>query len=71
MNAKIEEARLRRVATRQGLEMRKSRRRDPRASDYGRFAFVNVRTGFVDHGDAPLVGIFLFTLDEARKYLEG
>ncbi len=34
---KVVENRLRRVAQRQGLELRKSRRRDPRAYDYGRY----------------------------------
>ena len=39
---KIRENRLRRMAERQGLELRKSRRRDPRAKDYGRWYIVDV-----------------------------
>ena len=34
---KIRENRLRRAAQRQGLVLVKSRRRDPRATDYGRY----------------------------------
>jgi hypothetical protein len=34
---KIRENRLRRMAERQGLALQKSRRRDPRAMDYGRY----------------------------------
>lgn len=39
---KVRENRLRRMAERQGLELRKSRRRDPRAMDYGRWYIVDV-----------------------------
>jgi hypothetical protein len=39
---KVRENRLRRMAERQGLELRKSRRRDPRAKDYGRWYIVDV-----------------------------
>jgi hypothetical protein len=35
MTEKVRENRLRRMAERQGLALRKSRRRDPRAIDYG------------------------------------
>jgi hypothetical protein len=39
---KVRENRLRRMAERQGLELRKSRRRDPRAKNYGRWYIVDV-----------------------------
>lgn len=39
---KVRENRLRRMAERQGLELRKSRRRDPRAKDYGRWYIVDI-----------------------------
>ena len=39
---KVRENRLRRMAERQRLELRKSRRRDPRAKDYGRWYIVDV-----------------------------
>lgn len=37
MEEKVRENRLRRMADRQGLRLVKSRRRDPRALEYGRF----------------------------------
>jgi hypothetical protein len=39
---KVRENWLRRMAERQGLELRKSRRRDPRAKDCGRWYIVDV-----------------------------
>jgi hypothetical protein len=38
---KVRENRLRRMAERQGLRLVKSRRRDPRAIDYGTYMLVN------------------------------
>ena len=38
---KVRENRARRMAQRQGLELRKSRRRDPNAIDYSRYWLVN------------------------------
>jgi hypothetical protein len=38
---KVRENRLRRMAARQGMELRKSRRRDPRAIDYGQYWLVD------------------------------
>jgi len=37
---KVRENRLRRMAERQGYKLEKSRRRDPRATDYGQLALV-------------------------------
>ena len=37
---KVRENLLRRMAERQGYKLEKSRRRDPRATDYGTFALV-------------------------------
>ena len=39
---KVRENRLRRAAARQGLQLQKSRRRDPRASDFGMYYVVQV-----------------------------
>jgi hypothetical protein len=39
-NDKIRENRLRRMANRQGLQLRKSRRRDPLANDYGAYWLI-------------------------------
>jgi hypothetical protein len=38
---KIRENRLRRAASRQGLSLRKSRRRDPQALEYGRYWLID------------------------------
>lgn len=64
------EARLRNTAKRQGLILTKSRRRDPRAVDYGLyFLAVNESPGWrgrpsVNHGQG-------MTLDEVETYLLG
>ena len=56
MNAKtkVRENRLRRIASRQGLRLEKSRQRDPMALDYGKYRLVNGRPGhiyvFIDRG---------------------
>lgn len=42
---KVVENRLRRVARRQGLELHKSRARDPRDQTYGRYRLVSVTLG--------------------------
>jgi hypothetical protein len=44
---KIRENRLRRAAQRQGLALTKSRRRDPRAYDFGTFMLVDTSTNAV------------------------
>lgn len=59
---KVRENRLRRAAERQGLRLVKSRRRDPRALDYGRWEILN--------GDGRPVTDGL-TLDDVEAYLHG
>jgi hypothetical protein len=61
---KVREDRLRRMAQRQGLTLRKSRRRDPRALDYGRYWLV-------DANNVVLSSDLLITLDEAERRLTG
>lgn len=66
---KVRENRLRRMADRQGLRLEKSRRRDPRALDYGTYRLVNAQTGTVESwGDSSLYGM---TLDDIEKQLTG
>ena len=66
---KVFENRLRRMAKRQGLRLEKTRRRDPRALDYGKYMLVNVETNAVvfgadsSHADA--------TISQIAAYLEG
>jgi hypothetical protein len=47
---KVREQRARRAAKRQGLELVKSRRRDPRALDYGGYMLVDASTRRVVYG---------------------
>jgi hypothetical protein len=60
---KVRENRVRRAAERQGLQLEKSRRRDPRAIDFGRYWLRN--------GDAIVCGDSRTgaTLDEVEQYL--
>ena len=50
--SKVEDARLRRVARRQGLVLQKSRRRDPRALDFGLYCIINPEHGGTIHADS-------------------
>ncbi len=64
---KVRENRLRRMAERQGLALRKSPRRDPRAVDYGGYMLVDIGTNTVIAGS----GAFAFTLslDDVEAWL--
>src|SRR5262249_32001824 len=61
---KVRENRLRRMASRQGLRLEKSRQRDPMALDYGKYRLLNGRPGhiyvFIGQGD----------LDQVEDWLE-
>ena len=61
---KVRENRLRRAAGRQGLRLVKSRRRDPRAYDYGRYWLQG-------ENRALLTSEYGVTLDEVEKFLSG
>ena len=63
MDAKVRENRLRRTAARQGLELRKSRRRDKRALDYGAYWLVDSNGGLAAGGEWGT------SLDEVEAYL--
>ena len=68
------EARLRRAAVRQGLTLRKSRRRDPRALDFGRYWLIRGDETMVSAvlGDPDVLGGERgVTLDEVEAYLTG
>ena len=62
--SKVDEDRVRRMATRQGLILNKSRRRDPLAYDYGAF-WLLAETGHIVAGDER-VGM---SLEEAESWL--
>lgn len=61
---KIRENRLRRAAERQALRLVKSRRRDTRAADYGRYWLVEPNTNAIESG-----GQFGLSLDDVEEYL--
>lgn len=61
---KVRENRLRRMAQRQGLILRKSRRRDWRANDYGTYTLTNMHNNALEYGQYGIIG-----LDEIEKYL--
>lgn len=61
---KVRENRLRRAAARQGLALAKSRRRDPRALDFGLYWLTDQDGAFV----TPESGT---DLDEIERYLTG
>lgn len=64
---KVRENRLRRMAERQGLELQKSRRRDPRAYDYGTYQLIDPYTNTIAVGDTNRG--YGLTLDEVEKAL--
>jgi len=61
---KVRENKLRRMAERQGRKLEKSRRRDPRAVDYGGYMLLDARTNAVIAGDSPFA--YSLTLDDVE-----
>jgi len=59
---KVRENRLRRAAERQGLALSKSRRRDPRALDYGTYTLTDLAT-------REIVSDKKSDLDDIERYL--
>lgn len=70
---KVRENKLRRMAERQGLKVIKSRRRDPRAVDYGRYWLVEVQGPGGDARSRLIVagGDFGLSMDELEDELNG
>lgn len=66
---KSAENRLRRRAAQVGLELKKSRRRDPQSPDYDRYALVDTRTGRAVGGEQPVGGIYHLTVEEVEETL--
>lgn len=66
---KIRENRLRRAAARQGLRLVKSRRRDPRALDYGNYMLIELQRNLCFLGADPLQN-GVCTLDDVEDFLE-
>lgn len=67
--SKSAENKLRRRAGHLGLELKKSRRRDPQAPDHGRYALVDMVTGEAVGGKQPLVGIYHLSAADVERTL--
>lgn len=67
MSEKVRENRLRRMAERQGLVLLKSRRRDPKAYDFGGYMLTDARANTVVIGGDPFA--YSASLDDAEAYL--
>jgi hypothetical protein len=65
---KVREARLRRMAERQGLYLRRSRRRDPLALDYGCYYLIEPESNSLVFGELAGHG-FGASLDDIEAYL--
>jgi hypothetical protein len=65
---KVRADRLRRAVARQGCQLTKSRRRDPRSLDFGRYAITNAATGEVVVGGDGFNG-FGLTLDDVERWV--
>lgn len=65
---KVRENRARRVAERRGMTLQKSRRRDPKAIDFGGFMLVDTRTNTAVYGSSPFA--FSASLEDVEAFLE-
>ncbi|MCU1669556.1 MAG: hypothetical protein JWP40_2483 [Blastococcus sp.] len=61
---KVRDNRLRRVAERRGMKLTRSRRRDPKALDYGLYWLTDARTG---ETVSPEVGVDIDEIE--RRFL--
>jgi hypothetical protein len=66
---RVRENRLRRAAARQGLQLAKSRARDPKALGFGTYALMNPQTNAVVHADHTLQSGYGLTLDGVEAWL--
>ena len=69
--SKVEENRLRRKARRHGLFIRKTRRRDPDALDYGRYAIFDADHGGCCHAGSPINTPYALTLEDVAAFIDG
>lgn len=67
MADKVRENKIRRMATRQGMSVQKSRRRDPRAIDYGGWMLCDDSTSGVVVGGGAFA--YSATLDDIEDWL--
>jgi hypothetical protein len=64
---KARENRLRRAARRQGITLRKSPRRDPRAYDFGGYMLIDPQTNTVVAGEGSFA--FSMSIDDVEAWL--
>jgi hypothetical protein len=69
MSGDVRENRLRRMAERQGLRLEKSRRRDPRAVDFGGYMLIDITTNRVVLGSGAFP--YQADLDDVEAHLTG
>lgn len=67
---KVTENRLRAVAKRRGWQLKKKKRYDRQAVDYGRYALVSIATGEPLGGKHPQMGIYRHDERFVRHFLE-
>ena len=67
--SRVKENRLRRMASRRGLTLRRSPRRDKLAIDYGLYAIVPNKGRGLMH-QAGAISIFALTMLEVEAYLD-
>lgn len=65
---KVRENRVRRVASRRGMEVQKSKRRDERAIDFGGYMLVDTASNSVVMGGDPHP--FSASLEQIEEWLE-
>jgi hypothetical protein len=65
----IRRNRLRRMAARQGLKLVASRRRDPRAIDYGLYALIDIQTNGAVNPAIAGRWVCSWNLDQVEEYL--
>lgn len=66
---KVRENRLRRMAERRGIRIEKSRRRDPKALDFGGYMLIDAATNGAIMGASPYA--YSASLDEVEQWLDG
>jgi len=67
MTEKVLENRLRRMAERQGMQLIKSRRRDPKAIDFGGYMLVDIATNAAVIGGSPYA--YSASLEDVERHL--
>ena len=69
MDGSTQELKLRRMADELGLRLEKSRRRNPDAIDYGRYALFDIETGGTVHPMLADRCAHALTLEDVKTYL--